>query len=229
MKCIIIEDEKSGQELLKYKMSSLFPEIKILSIIDNKDDAVRFLENNEIDFIFLDIQIKGGTGINVLESLNQINFDVIFTTAYNNYMEDAFEIGAVHYLMKPFKDADLKTAIDRVYRKNYAHKENQTLVVSNKNELQIVKLSEIIYLKSDGSYTEIFLVNNKYISSKNMGEIEKVLDPTLFFRVHHSFIVNKNYIQKIEKNRNGNILLKNNHVVPISQRKLNDFIKQLEN
>jgi two-component system LytT family response regulator len=228
MKCIIIEDEISGQELLKQKVTSFYPEIIICSIINNKDEAIRFLNENKVDFIFLDIHIIGGSGIDILKSVNNINFEIIFTTAYNEYMPEAFEIGAIHYLMKPFKDIDLKKAIERVYQKYNLKYENNTLLISNKNEIHLIKFTDIIYLKSEGSYTEVNTISNRLISSTNIGEIEKKLDLKLFFRTHHSYIVNKSYIEKIEKDRNGNVLLKNKHNIPISQRKMLEFIKFIE-
>jgi len=227
MKCIIIEDEKSGQELLSYKLKLLFPAIEIIHIIDNKDEAVHFLNNNYVDFIFLDIEIKGGKGTDILKNLNSINFEIIFTTAYNEYMQEAFDLGALHYLMKPFKDDDLKNAVNRVLKRKISHPESKSYIITHKNELKIIKFSEILYLKSDGAYTEFFTENKKLISTKNLGEIERELDATMFIRTHHSYIINKQKIEKIEKGRNGNVFLSGNHIVPISQRKMSEFLNSI--
>jgi two-component system LytT family response regulator len=224
MNCVIIEDELAGQEIIKFKLRQYFPEINILSIIDNKSDAADFInENKNIDFIFLDIEIKGGNSLDIFSQRQNSNFEIIFVSAYDNFAIDAFKIGAAHYLLKPFNDQDFKTAIQRVL-KNSKETQVQFLNIPFKNQIVTVPFSEIIYLKSDGSYTEVITDDKIHLSSKNLGDFEKILDKNTFFRVHHSFLVNLSKIDKIEKGRNGQVFLTNGETVPISQRKINDFL-----
>lgn len=227
MNCVIIEDELAGQEIIKFKLRQYFPEINILRIIDNKLEAIDFLKGGEnIDLIFLDIEIKGGNSLDILsEDLNS-NFDIIFISAYDNFAIDAFKLGAVHYLLKPFIDLDFKNAIQRVINKRKVDY-HKSILITYKNEIYTIALDEIIYMKSDGSYTEIFTETKTHISSKNLGDFEKIIENSNFFRVHHSFIVNLSKIDKIEKGRNGQVYLTNGEIVPISQRKINDFLGQI--
>ena len=231
MKCIIIEDEKSGQELIKLKLFKFFPEIEILSIIETQSDAIEFLNNPnvKIDFIFLDIEIKGGNGLTVLENVKKINFEIIFITAYEQYALNAFKHGAIHYLLKPFKDIDFINAVERIkLKKNVLNNVEKTISIIHKNKTVLINFDEICYLKSDGSYTSIFTNKSTYTSSKSIGEYEKLLNKSKFFRVHHSYIINKLHIQKFERERNGIIHLSNNHFVPVSQRKILEFMKFIE-
>ena len=230
MNCIIIEDELANQRLIKLKLNQFFNNINILKIIDNKIDAINFLNENLVDFIFLDIQIKGGTGFDVLNNCTKNNFDIIFITAFEEYAIDAFKKNATHYLLKPFNDQDFCDAVNRIITKKSSLQLNKTdfIFVPNKNEINKINVNEILFFKSDGSYTEIQLIDKKYTSSKSIGEIEKILDEKLFFRVHHSYIVNISKIDKIEKGRSGSLLLNNSHLIPISQRKMNNFLNKFE-
>ncbi len=232
MNCVIIEDELAGQEIIKYKLNQFFPQISILKIIDNKLEAIDFINNNEgnIDFIFLDIEIKGGSGLAILENVNHSQFETIFITAYENFAIEAFKIGAIHYLLKPFKDLDFINSIKRIQKNKITESSNKIeeapkrITVNYKNEIFQIELNEILYLKSSGSYTEVKTPDKNYLSSKNLGDFEKTLDKSLFFRVHHSYLANLSKIVKIEKGRNGQIHLSNDEIIPISQRKLNDFL-----
>lgn len=230
MNCVIIEDELAGQELLKIKLTRFFPEVTVIQIIDNKPEAVKFLNENPyiVDFIFLDIQIREGSGIQVLQEVNNRNFDVIFTTAYDQYTLDAFHLEATHYLLKPIQDSELKAAIERLIRKKNNAPGNETIIVPNKNNFFSLRINDILYFKSDGSYTEIFTPDKKLISSKNIGYFEKSLNKEYFFRVHHSYLVNKSQIIEIQKGRGGQVILKGDIQIPVSQRRMNDLMDQFK-
>lgn len=231
MNCVIIEDEIAGQEILKYKLNKFFPEIKIIKIIESKDEAIIFLNqhHNEINFIFLDIQLKGGTGIEVIEACSFLqNLNIIFTTAYEKYALDAFHFNAAHYLLKPINDVDFQEAIQRIYKRNNFTSQTSFLTIPNRNEYFKIQLKEVLYFKSDGSYTEIFTEQKKIISSKNMGDIEKILPESNFVRVHHSYIINIEKIEHVEKGRTGFVKLIEGTKVPISQRKMPDLINRIK-
>lgn len=231
MKCLIIEDELAGQEILKIKLAKHFPTITIEKIINSQNEAINYLNENDekIDFIFLDIEIKGGSGLQVLKSITNRTFDVIITTAYEEYAIESFKLNAVHYLLKPINDQDFIEAVNRITSKNNSTEPYDTdfIFIPNKNEITKIEITKIIFCKSDGAYTEIYLDDKKIISSKSIGEIEKILNSNLFYRVHHSYIVNLNKIETIEKGRSGNIILHGNHSIPISQRKMNDFMTKI--
>ena len=191
---------------------------------------MKFLNENPygVDFIFLDIQIKEGTGLQVLQEVENRHFEVIFTTAYDQYTLDAFQQEATHYLLKPIQDSELKTAVERLLKKKNNNRGNETIIIPNKNSFFSLKINEILYFKSDGSYTEIFTSDKKLISSKNIGYFEKLLDKNHFFRVHHSYLVNKAHIVEVQKGRGGNVILTGNIQIPVSQRRMQDFMHQFK-
>jgi two-component system, LytTR family, response regulator len=222
MNCVIIEDEFAGQEILKIKLKTFFPAIHVLAVIDSLEKAIEFLQVNKakIDFIFLDIHLKGGNGLQILNQLKDRNFDVIFTTAFENYALEAFKENAIHYLLKPFSDEDFQTAVNRIFEKRNIHGQQDFMYISTRNEEVKLAISDIFYLKSEGSYTDIFTKDRKFTSSKNLGEFEKLLQATIFVRVHHSFIINIQKIKSIEKGKNALVHLQNQTEIPISQRKM---------
>jgi two-component system LytT family response regulator len=230
MNCVIIEDEFAGQEILKIKMKALFPTIQILAVLESVEKVIEFLQVNKakVDFIFLDIHLKGGNGLHILDQFKERSFDVIFTTAYENYALDAFKENAVHYLLKPFSDEDLQSAVKRIFEKrNISHQED-FMYISNRNEELKLSMTDIYYLKSEGAYTDIFTENRKFTSSKNLGEFEKILPSTFFIRVHHSFIINIQKIKSIEKGKNALVHLQNKAEIPISQRKMSALMSSIK-
>jgi two-component system, LytTR family, response regulator len=228
MRALIIEDEIAGQELLKKNISENFPECKVIAISDNVNDAVKQINTLKPDLIFLDIQIKGGTGFDVLKQITERTFEVIFITAHNNYTIQALRAQAVDYLLKPINKKDFIEALNRVSKIIDENKKNVSAIPGNflsvytSSGAEFIKYEDIVFLEADGAYTTIHMLDNHILSTKNIGEYESVL-PNPFFRCHHSFIININHIKKFEKGRSGLLIMKNGHTVPVSQRKMKEF------
>ncbi|MBI2258897.1 MAG: response regulator transcription factor [Flavobacteriia bacterium] len=224
MKCCIIEDEFASRQLIKMKLNQYFPNITVINEIDNIEDGKLFLSENEVDFIFLDIEIKGGQSFIILDFLKSFSFEIIFITAYDQYALKAFTYHALHYILKPFQDDEFIIAIQRT-TENFKKKKKSLnrIFVPSKNDILMLPIDEIYYIKSDGQYTTIHTENRIYTSTKSLGEYYDKLDKSFFFRVHHSFIVNVSKMLRYEKKRNGLITLLNEVKIPISQRKLIDF------
>lgn len=188
--CLIVEDEQAGQQILLRKLTNLYPECSVLSIIDNKNEAVEFINNNDIDLVFLDVQIIGGTGIDILQECQKRNFEVIFITAYDNFAISALNENASYYLLKPIIDEEFAKGMSIVLDKIKQSKTPSKLLVPNKGVYLPINLSDILYFESDGAYTLIVTLDDQVLSSKNIGYYEKTLPPELFKRPHHSYIVN---------------------------------------
>jgi len=240
MQTIIVEDELAGQEILKNKILDVAPHCSIKATIDNKDDAVSYLKNNPIDIVFLDAQIKGGTGIELIQELltyqeglpptnNTFSMpEIIFITAHQEYALDALNLDATYYLLKPIYSEKLQKAIEiaskHIQQRREKTKLNDSLLVNYKNEYINVPVQDVFYLQGEGAYTTIFLSDTSFLVSKNIGYYQKLLPQTLFFRNHHSFIVNLTHIKKVYKNRGGILLLKNGAEIPVAQRKMSYFL-----
>ena len=227
IKCVIVEDELSGQALLADKLKRLFPEITVKCIIDNKPEAVTYLNHNVVDIVFLDNRLKGGFGLDVIQQMEHLDFEVIFATAYSQYAVEALNKGAIFYLLKPFSDADFSEAIEKAIRKTNEKKNQLSIGVGSEN---IIKLDDIMYIESEGAYSVFTLLNKStMMASKNLGYFENRLPTDTFFRIHHSFIVNIKHVVKVKNGPSPQLVLADGVTcLPVSQRKAKAVFEQLK-
>jgi len=224
IKCIIIDDEKLARDLLREYLDS-FPQIEVIAECAKGVEAVEKINKLKPDLIFLDVQMPGMTGFDVLDEIDQDPY-VIFTTAYDQYAIKAFEKNAVDYLLKPLDQERFKLAVDRALKR----KKNETgnieellsslhvvspkatydshIFVQKSEKLFNLPIDEIIYLEASGDYTIISTKNDQFVSSSGIGKLEEMMDPGIFIRVHRSTIVNVNYLKEIERHFNGGMVVK---------------------
>jgi len=231
MRTLIVEDEIAGQELLKKNISENFPECKIVAVIDNVEEAVKQINLLKPELLFLDIHIKGGTGFDVLKQVSEKTFEIIFITAYNDYTLQALRSQAIDYILKPINTNEFIDAVKRVFKLiHIAKKETQVtasfLSVYTSSGLEFIKFDNIVFLEADGAYTTIHTQEGYVVSTKNIGEYESLLPP-VFYRCHHSFIININQIKKFTKGRSGVLIMNNDHHVAVSQRKMKEFSSRI--
>lgn len=224
IQCLIIEDEKASQDSLVKKLKKLFPRIHIQAIIDNAPDAISYLSNHKIDLVFVDNHIKRGKGMDVINNFKKRDFSVIFTTAFSEYAIEALNNGASYYLLKPYSDQELISAVT-IFLDKYNDNSNSIIVGSGK---EIIQLNSVLFLQSEGAYTIFYLEGGRNIfTSKNIGYYEKHLPSRVFFRIHHSTIVNISKIMEVQKDKNTAVILKNGTKLSVSARKVKRFIAQI--
>ncbi|MEZ4890272.1 MAG: LytTR family DNA-binding domain-containing protein [Crocinitomicaceae bacterium] len=228
IKCLIIEDEEAGQVLLKNKLTKFFPDIEIVAIIDHFNDATAYLQKHEVDLAFVDVHIKGGLGLDLLKSDLLKNSVAIFITAYDKYAIEALNAGASYYFLKPLSNEDFKNGMEIVLSKYFDNKQKEKLFITNTNKTIPIDYDDILFIKSDGTYSLITTDNEVHVSSKNIGFYEQTLPVSLFARPHNSYLVNIQKIAALSKSRNGSIILVNGQEIPVSQRKLSSFIEQFQ-
>lgn len=236
IKTIIVEDEIAGQELLKKNIQDNFPDCNIETIVEHVDKAIKEIERIKPDLVFLDIHIKGGTGFDILKYFKKRDFEVIFVTAYNNFAIQAIKEEAVDYLLKPINTSEfiagVSKAIEKIKTKSGSQKTNalnsKTLNILTATGSEFIYYDDILFLEAEGAYTYIHLHNSKVLSAKNIGEYEIQLEKHSFFRTHHSFIVNITHIAKFDKGRSGTITMKTGQNIPVSQRKIKEFVELLK-
>ncbi len=217
LKAIIIDDERLARNELK-KLLLDFPQIEIIDEAANAAEGIEKIELLNPDLIFLDIQMPGKTGFDMLQELERAPH-VIFTTAYDEYALKAFEVNALDYLMKPIEP---KRLADALYKLQQAEeKELATQLAMNRGILTekdqvfvkdgercwFVKLSEVRLFESVGNYAKVFFANNKPLILKSLNSLEERLDDKVFFRANRKHIVNMRMIEKIEPYFNGGLLL----------------------
>lgn len=243
IRAVIIDDEERAINTLRSLLNLYIPEVEIIATSQSVPDGVLAINQHRPQLVFLDIEMPEYNGFELLNFFRDIDFEIIFVTAYNEYAIRAFEISAIDYLLKPVDIDKLKAAIDKARGKLLSSnmqaqinmlKENLSgqlftkIALPMADGLLFVETSEIAYMEADGAYTNIWLKENKKIVvSKKIKFFEEVLEHhPAFFRTHRSYIVNINYIQKYIKSENS-ILLENNQFIVIARDRKADFEQQL--
>jgi two-component system, LytTR family, response regulator len=239
IKAIVIDDERLARNELK-KLLIEFPEIEVIAEAANADEGIERIESLNPDLVFLDIQMPGRSGFDMLAELDKAPH-VIFTTAYDEYALKAFEVNALDYLLKPVEPKRLADAIQKLHQqeeKEVYHNNNNA--VSNNRSLLVddaqvfvkdgercwfVKLNEIRLFESVGNYAKVYFGNNKPLILKSLNALEERLDEKTFFRANRKHIVNLRMIEKIEPYFNGGLLLdlKGGEKIEVSRRQTVKF------
>ncbi len=232
MKAIIIDDER----LARKELTSLLErhkEIEIVAEAANADEALDLINQHQPDVLFLDIQMPGKTGFELLEMLDSVP-QVIFTTAYDEYALKAFEVNALDYLQKPIQSERLEEAIAKLKNKEAAHdalKQDKKLglkdqvFVKDGDKCWFVKLSDIRYFESDGNYIKVFFDTNRPMIHKSLNALDEKLDERSFFRASRKHIINLSWVESIEPWFNGGLMvkLKGDDKVEVSRRQSAKF------
>lgn len=242
LKAVIIEDEVDAVSLLKNILKSYCKEVDVVGNADNANQGEVLINSVQPDIVFLDIQLKNGSGFDLLNMIGKINFQLVFITAYDQFAIEAFKVNAVDYILKPYSPRDIKDALERVrMRKDGVFTNNglvdlleaknnenlqNTIVISNNHDLLIINVDDIIRIEADRSYCNISLAaGSKEYVSKSLREIELRLSAEQFLRIHKSHLVNLKFVAKYLVDNNGNILLSNGEIVPISRRRKKEVIQ----
>jgi two-component system LytT family response regulator len=236
IKAMIVDDKTAAIELLRWLIKENCPEITSVASAITVAEALPLISNFEPDILFLDIQMPQETGFDLLAKVKKWNFEVIFTTAFNEYAIQAIRFSALDYLLKPIDGNDLKKAIERFKAKkesvsggeelyknfiqNITRGNNKPLKLAlpGVSEIQYVLLEEIVRLQAERNYTRLFFVKGKsFFSSKTLGEYEKMLRESSFIRVHKSHLINTMHIAGYEKM--GMVKMKDGSEIEVSRRK----------
>lgn len=244
IKALIIEDEKKAADMLEIMLKRNQEDLTVLEKCPDLPAGVRSIKRNKPDLVFLDIEMPGYSGLQLMEFFNEeeVNFNVIFTTAFNEYAIKAFEVSAIDYLLKPIQIDKLNAAVDKFRRrqtKDMASVEKLQLLKQNlgngprriavpvSSGVEIVKMEDIIYLQAEGSYTRMYLVQDQPLTlSRNLKHFEDQLTDNFgFFRSHRSYLVNIAFIRKILKTDGGTIQLTNGNTLPITPDRIDELIE----
>ncbi len=231
MKALIIDDEPNGRDILETLIVKFIPSITEIKTADDVEIGVQQILSFQPDILFLDVEMPGGTGFNVLDDnrISDSTFHVIFTTAYENYAVKAIKYAALHYLLKPIDIEELKEAISRVAvaeslsaktltEKLHENKFSDRLRLVSKQGFDLIPCSEVIYCKSDSNYTRFVLVDGrKMLVSKTMGTYQEQLENNGFLRIHKSHIVNLSMITKYIHGKVGQVQLNNGESLYVSK------------
>ena len=219
MNCIIIEDQPPAQRILKKYIKDIGT-LTLKETFSNVIDAMAFLKTENIDVVFLDIHLPKISGIDFLK-MQQNPPHIILTTAFPDYALESYEFSVVDYLLKPFSFQRFVKAVSKIPTKTQETATRKDIFIKSGYELIKVTIDDILYIKSDADYTEIILENKKYLSSESLRHWTENLDNQQFVRVHKSYIINTNKIQKIVGNQ---LFITKKMVVPIGRAYKEKFI-----
>ena len=240
-KAVIIEDELNNQQLLTAMLDDYCEGVEVFGIAEDVKGGIEKIKEVQPDVIFLDQQIDGGNGFDILDAFPNPDFKIIFVTGYAEHAIRAIRYSALDYILKPINLQHLKDAIGRIGPKDKDYSENFKLMKSHlkgdKPELDkivipsnkgyhLVNIFDIIYLKALQSYVEIVYGNHKrYLSTKSLKHYEELLPQNVFFKTHRSFIVNSDKVAHYEQGRGGEVTMLSGVKIPISSRKKSLFVK----
>lgn len=241
MNAIIIDDEIDSIRTLQIELNKYCPQVNISGSFTSAKEALMTLKSHAPDLLFLDIELGEMSGFDLLESLGECSFDIIFVTAFDEFAIRAFEVTAMGYLLKPFDKHQLVSAVNRVEKKriaatptyqvlleNLRNTNNEKLIVPTESSLEVILISEIIYLRSENNYSRIFIQNGEeFLSSKSLKKFESVLTPASFFRCHNSYLINLKQVRRFIKGVNERLIMTNGDEVYISRSKRSELLRIL--
>lgn len=248
IKVAIVDDEAHCIESLVLHLQELFPDLPIVYRASNVQQAAEELGDMDVDLLFLDIEMPGMNGFQLLENFPDRSFDVIFTTAYSEYALQAFKAKAISYLLKPIDEEELKTVIsfwkeERDRKQTAKVQDIDSLLEHLKKEgfmkskisvpvtdgYEFIEVNRISYCQSQSNYTNLYLVDgSKLLVSKTLKEVENTLQKFFFLRVHQSYLINPNFMKKFSRRDGGFLVMKNGDNIPISRTKRSLVINLFE-
>jgi two-component system, LytTR family, response regulator len=247
--CIIIDDEPKARKLLQAIITEYCPQLSIAALCDDLPDGIKAIKKHKPNLVLLDIEMPGHSGLELLDFFNEdeIDFDIIFTTAYNDYAIQAFRFSAVDYLLKPIQHTQLMEAVQRVIKKqnhkpseqlktlkqnldSSLHWEEKRIAVPGGQTLFFFKPSEIIMIKGEAAYSEIYLADgSKMLASRNLKHFEDMLiHIPVFFRSHKSYIINKTAVEQYVKSDGGYLTLQGGLTANISAERVAEFLEWMK-
>lgn len=236
IKACIIDDEKKGRDSLVRLLAEYCPNVDVIGVGGTVDEAYKLILSNQPDLVFLDVEMPRGSGFDLLRKFDPVPFRTIFITAHQHYAIKAIRNDVIDYLLKPLDVDELVTAVEKVKSNidrtsldilntgSKAKKSAGKIAVPVKDGIAFLHPEEIIRLQADGSYTHIFTLDSKFTASKNIKEYEDMLDSTIFFRAHHSHLINLSHVKSFSRVDGYFVLMSDGSEVEVSRRRKDDFL-----
>ena len=240
----IVDDEPDCCESLAMLLERWCPEVKVLDICYSAETAIQSIKEHAPQILFLDIEMPFMNGFELLEKLGDINFELIFTTSYDQYAIKAIRFSALDYLLKPIDREELQKAVQKAVQRNQHPLPQQLdmllqklkhptvpvnkIAIPTMEGFQLLAAESIISCESDSNYTHLFLKDKrKIIASRNLKEMEEILEDYPFIRIHHSYIVNINEVEKYIKGEGGYLIMSDGSTINVSRSRKELLLKKL--
>lgn len=245
IRTVVVEDEKKSREVILSLIQKHCPELQVVGEADSVGKAVEVIKKEKPELVFMDIQLADGTGFDILEQVQGIDFYLIFATAFDQYAIKAIKYSAIDYLLKPIDGDEMKGAVKKVIEKKSSNSnlDNLRFLLSNLkkgedefsritlptgNAYEIVNIKDIIRCEASESYTYFFLVGKrKFLVTQGLKHYEDILPSESFIRVHHSHLINMNHVIRYLKEDGGYAVMSDDSRIEISRRKREAFLERL--
>jgi two-component system LytT family response regulator len=247
LKALIIDDEFQSRNFLINLLQQYFPDIRVAGQASNVKEGLRGIKEHNPNIVFLDIQMKGETGFDLLNRLPEINFSLIFTTAFDKYAIKAFRFNAIDYLLKPIITDELIEAVNKVKQRTAPaqsaskmqveqlyhditnpQKIHDKIAIPTAEGFIVIAVDEIVYCHADSNYTEFYLTDKKCIlSSYTLKQYDEILTPQSFFRAHRSYLINLAHVKMYRRGEGGEIVMSNGHEIELSRTHKDEFLHLL--
>lgn len=249
IKAIIIDDEPSAVEVIKLMLQKKCAgDVQVIATSNSPMEGKQLIDLLKPDLVFLDIEMPGISGIELASQIHLPNTRIIFITAYDAYAINAFKVNAIDYLLKPVDGSELLQAIHKVKHDRESReaislhqlKSLQQLLTAKEpqperigigmaDKIQFIEIDKIIYCQANGAYTTVYLNDNtKLVASKSLGDFQQQLEPSGFFRIHHSYLINLNLVKEYQRNDGGYVVMHNDAKLEVSQRRRKEFLDAVD-
>ncbi len=246
IKTIIVDDEYNAREFLEKLLMRSFPDtILVLAKCESVNEAIIAIDKYKPELVFLDVQMPNKSGFELFKIIKEVNFEVIFTTAHSEFAIDAIKCSALDYLLKPITAVDLLDTIKKYdLKQNKASQQDKLmLLIENidtgssefkkiafptESGFELIKTNSILYCEADSNYCSIICLDGRKITlSKTLKYVEELLPKSIFQRIHKSYLVNLNYVNRFNKTNDLIVELTNGATLPVSVRQKEDFINAI--
>ena len=250
IRTIIIDDEPSAISVLTTLLQRhCKDDVELIATSNSPEEGRSLIEQLHPDLVFLDIEMPGMSGVDLVRSFKAPDFRVVFVTAYDDYAVDAFRVSAIDYLLKPIGSEDVIKVIQKIKAdvrnelgklslqlqnldkllNNHSENSEQKIGIAMSDKIVFINFSSIIYCEASGPYTHVYLTDGqKLVSSKALGEFESQLKGNKFFRIHHHYLINLRHVKEFQRHDGGYVKMENNKELEVSQRKRKDFLDAIQ-
>lgn len=238
---ILVDDESSSLQNLRQKLQEFAPSLKVIAETQRPEEAILLIRRHKPDVVFLDIEMPRMSGFKVLEEVRDMDFEVIFITAYNHYAIDAIRISAFDYLVKPVVLKELRNTMERLIHEyrgksrerlellrqslSDAKTQDQRIAITSSDGIELLAIRDIIRIESSSNYSRIVLAGGRsVVVPKLLKDFETMLRAYGFYRIHNSHLINLSFITKYIRGDGGQVIMQNGDIVEVSRRKKDEFI-----
>ena len=246
LRALLIDDEVHCIETLRYELQLNCPQVKIVGTASSGPAGIESIHELKPDLVFLDIEMPGMSGFEMMGKLDKVDFAVIFVTAYDQYALQAFRCAATDYLLKPVISEQLKDAVNRVASHKQEPQDSKMqldallynlregiksprIALPTGRGIDFVEADEILYCNAESNYTHVVLTGNKkYTLSKTLKDVEEMLEHLDFFRIHQSHLINFKHLQRYVRDDGGFVVMQDGAHIPISKRRKEEFLSKMK-